>query len=178
MIPPLPKLLAHGARGTVRSSKSEGWWSGVASTSAFTLIEVLAAIAIASVAFAILTQVFVNTLEVLDSLEVEADKSRDLRFVRSQVIQIADLDTLEEGGEIETLNFGEAVWEAEAEPTTVTDLFDVILRIEFENPEGEPFTHEERMYLLRPTWSDPVDRSSILAEARDKIEETRDERDW
>jgi len=146
--------------------------------SAFTLIEVLAAIAIAGVAFAVLTQTFVNTLEVLGSLKVEADESRDLRFVRSQIIQIADLEDLEDGGEIETLNLGEAIWEAEAEPTKVTDLFDVRLRIEFENPEGEPFEHEERLYLLRPTWSDPIDRSTILEEARDRIEDLQYDRDW
>ena len=46
------------------------------------------------------------------------------------------------------------------------------------NPEGEPILYAETLYLLRPTWSDPIESSSILSDARDRIEENNMRRDW
>jgi len=141
---------------------------------AFSLIEVMVAMAIAAVAFTVLSQTFVNTLRVLGSLTFEANRENDLRFVRSQIILEPDRDTFEDGGEIETLNFGTARWEAEIEETSVVDLFLVRLRIELSGGNNtDPSEHEETLYLLRPTWSDPIDRSIILENARDALEDER-----
>lgn len=145
--------------------------------SAFSLVEVLIAIAIAGIAFSVLTQTFVNILETLDSLEGQSDREKHIRFVRSQIIQESDRDTFEQGDSIETLDFGTAEWAAEIEATEVVDLFRVDLEIEFENPEADPFTYREILYLLRPTWSD-FERSSILSDARSAIENANFDRDW
>jgi prepilin-type N-terminal cleavage/methylation domain-containing protein len=144
----------------------------------FSLIEVVVAVAIAGIAFFILTQTFFNVLLTLESLEAESDYQKDVRFVRRQVIQIADRDELEDGGEITTLDLGEAQWLAEIEETEIVDLFKVQLEIEFENPEGEPILYEEIIFLMRPTWSDPIESSEILAEVRDAILEEDRKRDW
>ncbi len=148
-------------------------------TRGFSLIEVVIAVAIAGIAFFVLTQTFFNVLLTLDALEAESDFQKDVRFVRRQIIQITDRDELEDGGEITTLDLGEAVWEAELWETEVVDLFTLDLWIEFENPQGEnPIEYRETLYLLRPTWSDPIESSSILAEARDRIEDRNMRRDW
>ena len=144
----------------------------------FSLIEVVIAIAIAGIAFFVLTETFFNVLLTLESLESESDYQKDVRFVRREIIQIADRDELEEGGEITTLDLGKAEWRVEVEALDVVDLFRVDLEIEFENPEGEPIDYSEVLYLLRPTWSDPIESSSILSEARDRIEEQNLRRDW
>ena len=144
----------------------------------FSLIEAVIAIAIAGVAFIVLTETFFNVLLTLDSLETESDYEKDVRFVRREVIQIPDRDELEDGGEITTLDLGKAEWMATIEETETVDLFKLDLEIEFENPEGEPIAYRETLYLLRPTWSDPIESSAILSEVRDRIEERDRRRDW
>lgn len=144
----------------------------------FSLIETVIAVAIAGIAFFVLTETFFHVLLTLESLESQADYQKDVRFVRSQIVQLADRDEVEDGGIITTLDLGEADWEAEIEETDVTDLFELRLFIDFENPDAERIRYEEVLYLLRPTWSDPIDRSSLLEEARQNIENIARRRDW
>jgi prepilin-type N-terminal cleavage/methylation domain-containing protein len=144
----------------------------------FSLIEVVIAIAIAGIAFFVLTQTFFNVLLTLEGLESESDHQKDVRFVRRQIIQIAERDELEEGGEITTLDLGEAQWMAEIEETDIVDLFKLRLEIEFENPDGEPIPYDEILYLMRPTWSDPIESSAILEEVKDAILDESRDRDW
>ncbi len=145
---------------------------------AFSLIELVIAIAVAGIAFFVLTETFFNVLLTLEDLETESDHQKDVRFVRRQIIQIADRDELEDGGEITTLDLGEATGEAEVEETGIVDLFRLDLQVEFENPDGETIEYRESLYLLRPTWSDPIESSTILSEAREKMEEMNRRRDW
>jgi prepilin-type N-terminal cleavage/methylation domain-containing protein len=144
----------------------------------FSLIEVVIAIAVAGIAFFVLTETFFNVLLTLDGLESESDYQKDVRFVRREIIQIADRDELEDGGEITTLDLGEATWEVELEETEIVDLFQMDLFIEFENPDGSPIEYREILFLLRPTWSDPIESSAILSDVRDRIEENNLRRDW
>ena len=145
----------------------------------FSLIETLVAVAIAGVAFFVLTETFFNVLLTLEGLESEADYQKDIRFVRSQVIQIADRDDLLEGGEITTLDLGEATWTADLEDTAVLDLFALDLSIRFENPQGDPFAHREQLYLLRPTWTeDGFDRSEKRSDIQRELESRDRRRDW
>jgi len=145
----------------------------------FSLIETVIAVAIAGAAFFVLTETFFNVLLTLEGLESEADHQKDIRFVRSQIIQLSDRDELEEGGEIMTLDLGEARWQAEVESTSAVDLYQLRLEIEFQNPDAEPFPHEETLYLLRPTWlDDSFERSEVRAEVQKVIEEKARRRDW
>lgn len=148
-------------------------------TKGFSLIETLVAVAIAGIAFFVLTETFFNVLLTLESLESEADYQKDIRFVRSQIIQISDRDELLDGGEITTLDLGEATWEADIEPTDVLDLFNLSLYIRFDNPEGDAFEYEEQLYLLRPTWAeDGFDRSELRADIQRELESRDRNRDW
>lgn len=146
----------------------------------FSLIETVIAIAIAGIAFFMLTETFFNVLLTLESLESESDYQKDVRFVRSQVIQLAERDEVEEGGEITTLDLGEAVWRAEIESTETVDLFRLLLEMEFANPEGEEsIEYRETLHLLRPTWAeDSFERGEILADVRQEIEAEARRRDW
>lgn len=145
----------------------------------FSLIETLVAVAIAGIAFFVLTETFFNVLLTLEGLESENDSQKDVRFVRSQVIQLASRDELLDGGEISTLDLGVATWEADLEATSVLDLFALDLSIRFENPEGDPFEYEERLFLLRPTWAeDGFDRSELRADIQRELESRDRRRDW
>ncbi|MFO7725805.1 MAG: prepilin-type N-terminal cleavage/methylation domain-containing protein [Oceanipulchritudo sp.] len=149
------------------------------SRAGFSLIETVIAVAIAGAAFFVLTETFFNVLLTLESLESEADHQKDVRFVRSQVIQLSERDELEEGGEIMTLDLGEARWQAEVESTSAVDLYRLRLEIEFENPDAESIQHQETLYLLRPTWlDDSFERSEVRAEVQKVIEEKARRRDW
>jgi prepilin-type N-terminal cleavage/methylation domain-containing protein len=150
------------------------------SKTGFSLIETVIAIAIAGIAFLMLTETFFNVLLTLEGLESESDYQKDVRFVRSQIIQLTERDEIEEGGEITTLDLGEAVWRAEVESTETVDLYRLFLEMEFSNPEREePIVYEEVLYLLRPTWAeDSFERGEILADVRQEIEDEARRRDW
>ncbi len=142
----------------------------------FSLIEVLLTLALLSVSLVMLSQAFTNTLISLDQLNVETDRQGVLRFVRAQILQINDRDEFEKGGEIETLDLGTAIWRAEVEETNVADLFKVFLEIELDPPntkERRRELYKQEIHILRPTWSDPVERSTIIGDRKRLIEEER-----
>lgn len=142
-------------------------------------MEVLLALALFAMAMTALTESFSNILLTLQSMKVEVDRQGVVRFVRSQVISLPDRADFEAGGSISTLDAGEANWRAVIEPMEVVDLFRVRLRIELNPPGGrESEVHEEVFYLLRPTWSDPVDRSILISNSRDRVLRDRQNLDW
>jgi general secretion pathway protein I len=163
-----------GARvGPRRRSRRPGPAAG------FTLIEALVALAVFMIVAVVFSQAFLNTLMALEQHAAQSAHVDALRFVRSQVILEPDLDTFEEGGEIETLDLGEAIWQAEVEPTEVPHLFRVALRIEFSGSDTiEGWTHEETLLLLRPTWSDPTEVDERMLELQESIEKNRQTWDW
>ena len=137
---------------------------------AFTLIEVTVSLAIFSLAVVVLTQAYVNTMISLDTIDNETALEADLKFVRSQIIRNSDRDVLENGGRMETLSSGTAYWRVEIEQALVSNLFYVTLIIEFSSFEsGESNEYTQNLLLLRPTWSDPIERSTILAENSDRL---------
>jgi prepilin-type N-terminal cleavage/methylation domain-containing protein len=160
-------LLAGRTRSRAPTYRRASGWAG------FSLIEILIAIAIAGMAFMVLTQAFANIMLSLTNMEIKADHEPDIRFVRSQIILESDREKFEDGDEIESLNLGRARWRAEVWETNIIDLFEARIEIEFAPPRGPRFTVVETLYLLRPTWSDPVDRSILLDEARRRTDDNR-----
>ena len=149
------------------------------SISGFTFFEVLIALVIFLIGTAVLTQSFVNIIMSLESIESTSNVQTDLRFVRAQALRITDREEFEEGGDMATLSSGRATWYASIESTAVSDLFRVLLTIELSAPEMRDSTvHEQTLYLLRPTWSDPLERSELIAENRDRLEASRLTADW
>lgn len=145
----------------------------------FTLIEVVIALAIFAGAAAGFTMTFIQIVTARE-LSVSNDLlDADLRAVRMQLLLEPDLETAEDGGELETLSNGEASWRASIEPTNVVDLFKVDLQIEFSEPdETGPRDFQETLYLLRPTWSETDERADLLAEKHEALEDSRDFRNF
>jgi general secretion pathway protein I len=144
----------------------------------FTLIETLIAIAIAGIAFFMLSETFFNVLLSLEGLKSETSHQQEVRFVRGEIISLPERDEVEQGGTIPTLDLGDARWEAQITETDVVDLFTVEIRIEFNPPDDDRFVHEESFYVLRPTWSDSLDRSSLREEVSRRILDDATFRDW
>ena len=141
---------------------------------AFTLVEVLFAVAIFGVTAAVLMSAFVNALLSRESMAKYDLLNADIRAVRMQLLLEPNLEDAEGGNEYETVHCGEASWEAKIEPTDVVDLFQVELSIRFsEPPEGLVPYYSETLYLLRPTWSEGDERSELLQDKREALEDTR-----
>lgn len=144
-------------------------------TCAFSLIEVVIALALFSMAAVVLSSSFVNALLAREKGQSSDIRNVDIRAVRMQLLLEPDLDAAEDGGEYQTLSNGQASWQATIEPSNVVDLFKVQLMIEFQEPqEGEYPSYQETLYLLRPTWSDSDERSKLLDDKRQELEHNRD----
>jgi general secretion pathway protein I len=143
--------------------------------SAFSLIEVVVALALFAMASVVLTSSFVNALLAREHGQSNDVRHADIRAVRMQILLQPNLEDAEDGDRYETRNNGMATWEASIEPTNVIDLFQVELRIEFSEPQDEQeATHIETLYLLRPTWSESDERSELLQDKKDTLQDTRD----
>ena len=146
---------------------------------AFTLVEVLVAVAIFAMAASVLMSAFANALLSRESATKYDLLNADIRAVRMQLLLEPNLEDAEDGDEYETVHSGEASWEAQVVPTNVVDLFQVILSIRFsEPPAGLVADYTETLYLLRPTWSESDERSDLLQDKREALEDTRRDFDF
>jgi len=143
--------------------------------SAFTLIEVLIALSIFTMAGLYLMSTFVNAVTARERILSTDALNADVQAVRMQLLLEPNRDEAEDGGDYSTLNHGEAIWRASIEPTEIVDLFTVELEIEFSVAEEDQSTsHKETLFLLRPTWSEADERSELLQDKREALEEYRD----
>jgi general secretion pathway protein I len=141
----------------------------------FSLIEVVVALALFAMASVVLTSSFVNALLAREHGQSNDLRHADIRAVRMQLLLEPNMDDAEDGDRYDTLNNGTANWEASIEPTNVIDLFEVQLSIEFSEPQEEQAaTYTESLYLLRPTWSKTDERSSLLQDKKDELQNARD----
>jgi general secretion pathway protein I len=141
---------------------------------AFSLIEVVIAVAIFGMAATVLMSAFTNALLARERGVRNDQLNADIRAVRLQLLLEPDIEAAEDGDDYETLSSGLATWESRIEPTQVVDLFRVDLRIEFSDPpEDLPRNHGETLYLLRPTWSKSDERSDLLQEKSEELESKR-----
>ncbi|MFT6236471.1 MAG: general secretion pathway protein I [Lentimonas sp.] len=141
----------------------------------FSLIEVVVALALFAMASVVLTSSFVNALLAREHGQSNDLRHADIRAVRMQLLLEPNMDDAEDGDRHDTLNNGTANWEASIEPTNVIDLFEVQLSIEFSEPQEEQAaTYTESLYLLRPTWSKTDERSSLLQDKKDELQNARD----
>jgi len=144
----------------------------------FTLVEVILAIIIFTMAAGILVESVFNISDELVRLESQDSREADIRFVRRTILAIPEREKIEDGDDIETLNSGRATWEAVIEETGIVDLFLLKLSVEFdgEGVSDEPLLYE--LYVLRPAWSDVTDRGALLDEKRELIDTIRQHREF
>lgn len=141
---------------------------------AFSLIEVVIAVAIFGMAAAVLMSAFTNALLARERGVSNDQLNADIRAVRMQLLLEPELEAAEDGDTYETLSNGLATWETRIEPTNVVDLFRVELRMDFSEPlEGLPAEYTETLFLLRPTWSESDERSDLLQDKREELESWR-----
>ena len=151
-----------------------GWPSALdprpSTLAAFTLLEVLIALAIFALAAVVLGATYVNALNAYEAVSRRNAYDADLRFVRSAVLTEADRDKVEEGGDLDLGENKRAHWQADIAATDTVDLFSVAWTCEITDPaRREPYRVTQTFLLLRPTWSDPVERTKLLDQVKQRI---------
>gem|GEM_PF-169364 len=139
---------------------------------AFTLLEVLVALAIFALAAVVLGSAYVNVLNSYAAVSRSRDADEEIKFARLQFLAEPDVKKIEDGGEFDGIGDRHVKWTATATPTTTADLFSVTFNCEVTDPlQHEPQKVTETLMLLRPTWSDPTERSKLLQDAKNRIAE-------
>ena len=145
--------------------------SSASRRAAFTLVEVLVALAIFSIAAVVLGATYLNVLNSYDVVSRGVATGEDIAFARAQVLLEADRTKLEKGGEFETTGGRHARWSVEIASTTTADLFSVAFACEIADPaRPEPDKTTQTFLLLRPTWTiDAAERSKLKETAKARI---------
>jgi hypothetical protein len=139
-------------------------------------MEVALATALFGTALILLTSAFANALTAMNAMRREAGDEPMFGFLRSKIITVPDIDNFEEGEELYLPDGDSANWTAEVAPTGVADLFRVRLMMEIERRDDrDKVSRTETLYLLRPTWSESVERADIIEEAARALETSRRE---
>lgn len=144
----------------------------------FTLLEVLAALVIFATAAAVLGGAYLNVLNAYQVMARSVRQQDDLRFAREQLLAEPDRRKAEEGGDFRSSEGRRVEWRAEIEPTELPDLFTVRFRCRLEDAPAAAAKGgevEEVFRLLRPTWSEAVERDERRAEMRKRIERIAEE---
>lgn len=144
---------------------------------AFTLVEVLAALAVFAFAAIVLASAYLNILNSYDIVSRHGVTGEDVAFARQLVLTEPDREKLEEGGEFESLGGRRVRWDVEIASTTMPDLFTVTFTCEVSDPtQPEPEKTTQTFTLLRPTWSiDTAERDQLREDVKTRILELKTE---
>lgn len=136
----------------------------------FTIIEVLVALMIFTMAAVVLGSTYVNVLTAYQTAARGYQRNQDVRFARAAVLSEPDREKVEKGGDFQGTNDRRVVWKAAIEPTETADLFTVNFECEITGPEFKQPEHtKESFRVLRPTWSKDNERETRRAESRGRI---------
>ena len=137
---------------------------------AFTLLEVLVALAIFAMAAVVLGTAYVNVLNGYQVARRATESDPEVQFARAQLLAQADVELARRGGDFAAADGRTVRWTATIEPTTQADLFAVTFECEI---AGQSTTNAQKIRevfrLLRPTWSVATDRATLRAASRDRI---------
>jgi general secretion pathway protein I len=141
---------------------------------AFTLIEVLISLAIFALAAVVLAAAYLNVLGGYQAVARRQQGEEDWKLVRATVLSESDRTKIEAGGRFPLADGTYLRWTARIEGTAVADLFAVTVHAEPElavNSEGR--ARDQRLLVLRPGWSDPVERDKLRAATQQRFTQKR-----
>jgi general secretion pathway protein I len=142
---------------------------------AFTLIEVLVALAIFALAAVGLGAAYSNVLMSRMALKEKGVGEEDFARCRAAMLETANFADIEKGGDVYLPDDRMGRWKGKIEPTTVADLFWVTITVEIQATAGGAYgpPREQSQWILRPTWSVESDRAKLLADAKERLLKTR-----
>jgi len=162
---------------SVRDPRSRRWpgvrYAAVSASRGFTLLEPLLALALFSMAVVVLTSSYLNIVGALASVQADREFEQEVRWVREQALLQPEREELEKGGELKTPAAKTLRWSASVEPGPIADLFMIDLNVEMATEKGAAREYRERLTVLRPAWSEPVERAKLAEDLKRRIEEDR-----
>ena len=136
----------------------------------FTIIEVLVALMIFTMAAVVLGSTYVNVLTAYQTAARGYQRNQDVRFARAALLAEPDREKVEKGGDFDAGNNRKLIWKATIEPTETAHLFTVNFEREITSPDlKQPEQTKETFRVLRPTWSKDNERETRRAESRGRI---------
>lgn len=143
------------------------------SGAAFSLLEVLVATAIFAMGFIVILSTYANILTSYEGIRRDRDSDEDVKFARAALLAEPDIQKAQDGDEFDSTGGRHVQWTSVIEPSdTMPDLFSVTFDCEItESGQGEPQKVTQTFMALRPTWSDPVERSKLVQDVKDRIAE-------
>lgn len=129
------------------------------------------ALVIFAMAAVVLGSAYVNVLIGYEAVARGLVANEDVAHARHLVLNEADREKVEDGGEFDTADGRRARWTAEITSTNIADLFNVTFTCEIPDPaKPESLKVSETFVLLRPTWSiDPGERGKLKEQSKTKI---------
>jgi general secretion pathway protein I len=138
--------------------------------SAFTLLEVLVALAIFAVAAVGLSATYLNVLNGYQVARRATVTDPEVQFARSQLLTQPDVELARRGGDFTAVDGRAVRWTASIEPTSQADLFTVNFECEIAGTGTAEAQKSRSVFrVLRPTWSEGSERNKLRAAARDRI---------
>lgn len=143
---------------------------------AFTLVEVLVALAIFALAAVALGAAYVNLIQLHAALKARDGSGDDMQWARAVLLAEPDRAVAEQGGDVVLPDGRSATWRAVITPTGVSDLFEVEIELNAPPPAGggDLVRTRAKLRLLRPTWSIPAEREELRRKARDRLKRERE----
>jgi len=140
---------------------------------AFTLLEVIVALAIFALSAIVLASAYVGVLNGYAIVARSAQSNEDLSFARSLILAEADRTKVEAGGDFDSVAGRHVKWSAVITSTATADLFSVAFTCELsDSAKPAPEIKTETFLLLRPTWSiDTAERDKLRESAKTRIAE-------
>lgn len=141
----------------------------------FTLLEVLVALVIFALAAITLGATYLNVLNAYHIANRVDAHDEEIRFARAQLMAEPDRTKAEDGGNFEAVSGGRVSWRATIEPSNTADVFQVTFTCEVAelNATTPMQPVSQTFMLLRPTWSEGTDMTTLRQKAKDRIVEMR-----
>lgn len=137
---------------------------------AFTLLEVMVALAIFAMAAIVLGTAYVNVLSGYEVARRATVSNPELQYARGQLLSQADVEVARQGAEFDAADGRRVRWTAVIDPTSEADLFLVTFECEITGSDALKSQKVQQVFrVLRPTWSVPADRNTLRAASRDRI---------
>lgn len=145
---------------------------GPRASRAFTIAELLVALAIFTLAAVVLGRTVVDSLRTLEGSNREP-YHEVMRSVRQEIRDLPSREALEAGGEMQVpflvstergleTEMARVRWEAEIKATAVLNVFLAELNIFVEGSDGGNIRQESTLYIYRPVWADSDEQRAIL----------------
>jgi len=141
---------------------------------AFTIIEVLVAMAIFAMAVIPLSVGYINVLKAYDKAKAVMQTDPDVSFARAALFTQPDMNQAMQGGQYTTVDGRQLTWTADIlAANNVPDLFTVTFTCQISpapnSTQQDPTSVTEVFWLLRPSWSDPTQRSALQTQIQQQI---------